>query len=290
MNESPDLVLAALAWLQRGQPQKALSTLERADAATLEDATAWFVRLAALAELERWEQGERAVDAALARFPEDVALLQFAAIIVRHRGQAGRAEQLLLAGLRSRPENIGLLCAYAELVAADGQLPKADALMLRAASFAPASDRVAHTRWVIANLRGDDEGARKIAAERLGRNPGDAHALTAMAIEELHVGEVVRAKALYGAAIDADFAIHDPELAMQLRVRRHPLYLGMWPVERWGPVPVTIGGIVLLQLVRSVAPPELTLVLVVVWIVYCLYTWLAPALLPRYLRSSMNRS
>lgn len=279
-----DPIDLALAWLGRGQPEKALEALARVDGAALDEALPWVIRLRALISLERWEEAVGAATQALARFPEDVQLLYSASQVARHHGDSAAAERHLLAALRLRPENPGLLCGYAELVAGHGQVEKADALLDRAARIAPESDRVLRTRWVLANLRGDDDGAREIARQRLGRAPDDPNALTALAIEELHSGEVAQARRHYGAAVTTDLrGQFDPGLALELRVRSHPAWIPMRPIERWGSWRVAIGGILLLQVAGVALPPTVVLPASLGWVVYCVYTWVAPPLLRRHL-------
>jgi hypothetical protein len=62
---------------------------------------------------------------------------------------------------------------------------------------------------------------------------------------------------------------------------RSPLWWPLWPVQRFGPIPVWIAGIVMLTAVERLAPRSVVGAVVLAWLAWVVYTWVGPPLIRR---------
>jgi hypothetical protein len=86
------------------------------------------------------------------------------------------------------------------------------------------------------------------------------------------------------AALDPSIGIH-AEAARDAATSMHPLLLPLWPIYRFGQGPVWLGGVAVLLGLRALdVPGTIALVVVVIWLAFVAYSWIAPPLLERWLR------
>lgn len=283
---APSPVLArAHALLLAGRPQEALSELAALPPDEAVGVPATRLRCAALVELDRWPDVVEAARAGLAAAGPDPDLLCHLGQAEHRLGRAEVAERALLDGLALAPHDVELLCAYAEVCAAHGQLDKAEKLVERAAAQQPHAPIVYATRIQVAHARGDDRTAQRISREFVAahpENPG-AHALlggTSAVRGQVNEAYASLRQAAAARPTEQAFA----ESALDLQIARHPLMLPLRPVLRFGVLKTWAAAIVLIFGLRAAGLPALSALLGLVWLLLCVYSWVVPPLVRRWVR------
>lgn len=281
---SPSPVLhRAQALLATGRAEQALTELSTLPANEVTGSYAMQLRCAALSQLDRWTDVGDAARAGLAANGPDPDLLLW---LGRSEHEAGRdqvAERALLDGLALAPQDVDLLCAYADLCAANGQLDKAGKLVELAAARAPQAPVVYATRIQIAHARGDHREAQRISREFVGAHPENpaAHALlggTSAARGQVDAAYEGFRQAAAARPGEQAFA----ESAMELRAARHPLMLPLRPILRFGAIKTWLAAVGLILVLRTAGLPVLAGLLGFVWLAYCVYSWVVPPLVRRW--------
>jgi len=269
-------------YLEIGQPERALSALELTSSDEAVDA--WRLRAHAYLELERYDEATEAATRGLAEEPNHVELLGALGIAEWHRNALASAERALLAALEIAPDDPQLLSTYAHVVASAGQFDKARRLIDRASELDPDDAHVARTRMELAYLSGRDREAEEHGVEALALDPEDAQTHSILGGVAAERGQIRRgARHLRGAA-ELDPSVANYALgAREARKWTHPLFWPLWPINRFGPGPVWIVGVACLIVSERVAPPTVSWVVLVVWLVFVAYSWIAPPLLERWL-------
>jgi tetratricopeptide (TPR) repeat protein len=283
----PDETGLALAefYVDVGRPERALEVLAGLGSEAIEDPHAWFVRAHALVELERWDAASSAAASGLALDPDRVELLHLRALALWRRGELAGAESAVLAALELTPEDPVLLCTYAHLVASAGQLDKAERLVDEASRLDPDDAYVRRTRAELAYLSGRDAAAERHARGALELDPEDADSLTLMGVAAYQRGHGRRGAAdvRRAAGLDPSSENH-VMLAREMSGSMHPLLLPLWPIYRFGRGPVWIAGVAaLFAVARLDAPAPLAAAVVILWLVFVAYSWIAPPLVQRWL-------
>ena len=287
MNEPATSKLAlAEHYVEIGRPERALEALAELGSDGVEDPHAWFVRAHALLELERFADAADAASQGLALDPDRGELLHLLALAEWRRGDLASAERAVLAALDLWPDDPVVLCTYAHLVASAGQLDKAERLVAEAARLAPDDAYVRRTRAELAYLRGRDAEAEREARGALELEPEDPHSVALMGVAAYERGSGRRgARGLRrAAALDPSIDRH-VEAARDAATSMHPLLLPLWPVYRFGQGPVWIAGVATLLAMRALdVPGVIAGPVVVIWLAFVAYSWIAPPLLERWLR------
>lgn len=275
----------AQALLSAHRPADALTELATLPAEEAISRAAAWLRCVALMRLERWPEAGTAARAGLAENGPDPDLLYVLGRAEQEAGHLEVAERALLDGLAMAPHDTDLLCAYALLCAADNQPGKAEKLVARALAEDPDSAAVFSARIQVAHARGDDRAAQRIAQQFVAvhpENPG-AHALLG-GISAVR-GQVGPAYAgLRQAAASAPGEQAYAESAMDLRIASHPLMLPIRPIVRFGPLKTWAAAIVLIYGLRLLGLPVLAGVAAVLWVLLCVYSWVVPPLVRRWMR------
>jgi Flp pilus assembly protein TadD len=281
---SPTLVRARH-YLEIRQPQRALEALAQPTGVEFELEEFWFLRGQALLDLDRNQEAAEAARGGLARNPDSVGLLYILSSAEAELGNLAAAEEALLAALRIVPDLPELLGRYAVLVARAGQFEKAERLLQRAAALDPESPDVARSRTLCAYLRGDDKAMARESQEYLARSPDDryAHYLLGRALlEQNQVGAASRHLSTAARLDPSDSSL--VEDARGTRWRTHPLLWPMRPLMRLGTIQVWLGFIVCFFALRALGLEQAALILALVYIVLCLYSWIVPPLLRWWLQ------
>jgi tetratricopeptide (TPR) repeat protein len=269
-------------YLAIGRATDALAALERAEP---EDDPERFHLLRAEALLldDRVDEAAAASEDGLAVDPESIALLLVRAHCHELRGELAAAERRLLAALRQLPEEPSLLCRYGRLVARGGQLDKARRLLAEALRLEPDAPEAARLAFLIEHLAGDDRAAAATSRLLLANDPEDTQAVAMLGLSLLERGEHRAARAVMMPA-----AALEPErlgpLAREARLRTHPLMWPLWPVVRFGGVAIWFVGVGAILVAGRIGDGGLALPVAIVYVSWCVYTWVAPPLLRRYLR------
>ena len=268
--------------LQLGRAEEALEMLARDFDA--EDPWSWHLRVTALLQLDRHEEAERVAEDGLAEHAEQEYLLDALAAARIGLGDYAGAEKAILAALRIDAENADFLTRYAHVVARAGQLEKAEKLVLRALSLEPESAYALHMHALLATAGGDRAAAIARSRELLRHWPEQPHGhhLLGYANADASVDEAAEhaRRAVELDPTDDDAA----EFARDLRARSHWLLWPLRPIMKWGPGPVWIAFIATMFLLRALKQRTALAVLLVVWLVYCVYSWTMPHLVRRLTR------
>ncbi|MEU4220851.1 tetratricopeptide repeat protein [Actinoplanes sp. NPDC026623] len=251
----------AQALLLADRPEQALAELAELSVVETFGPDAMWVRCAAQIRLRQWAQAAEAARAGLAAGGPEPRLLLWMGQAEHELGRPEAAERALLRGLELVPGDVHLLCAYAELCAAEGQPGKAAQLVERASAADPHAPVVFAARARVAYARGDDR-----EAERISREFGASIAVRAD--PEAHAGTERPAR----------------DAVLDTRLESHPLMIPLWPLRRFDPLYSWLAWIVTMLTLRAADLTAPLLVLAPLWLLYCLYSWVVPPLLRRWLR------
>lgn len=273
---------AALQLLQIKRPEEALKKL--AEAFDPEDPWEWWLRGVALFDLDREQEAIEAVGHGLAIDPEATELLALLARCRLSLRDLAGAEEAILAALRLDPEDPENLSLYAHIVAADGQFEKARKLLERARMLDPENEAAMRMQSFLAAARGDDREALLHSRELLAINPEDASAHRVAGSLLHRRGDVDNAAShLRTAVVIEPFEHGTAELARENRLWRNPFMWPLRPLQRVGMAQMWIGAVAIMFIARRIAPPGVQLTIAVVWTVLCVYSWVVPPLVRRWI-------
>jgi tetratricopeptide (TPR) repeat protein len=267
------------------RPQDALTELAALPAGDAIGAAASALRGFALIQLERYPEAAAAARAGLQAGGPDPDLLRMLGRAEMEMGNLAVAERALLDGLAIAPQDPDLLCAYARLCLADGQIDKAAKLVDRAAAVEPGSAVVFGTRVQVAFARGDDRAAQRISREYVAAYPEDPVAHALLGSTSAMRGQVGAAYAgMRQAAASAPGEQAYAESALEMRIAKHPLLAPVRPILRFGPLKTWVAAIVVIYGLRALGLPALAAVAAGVWLLLCVYSWVVPPLVRRWMR------
>lgn len=273
----------AHALLLASRPEDALRELATLPAAEAISPRAFELRSAAFVYLDRWEEAADSARRGLASGGPDPDLLRLLAQAERELGHLDVAERALLDGLAMAPTDIDLLCGYAQLCIAAQQLDKAGKLVERALAQQPNASVVYATRVQLAYAQGKDRAAQQIAREYVAEYPESATANALLGGMSAVRGQINAADAGLRQAVAAEpTVIQFAEMAMETRIAKHPL---MWPVRpfiRFGPIKTWLAAIAIIYGLRALRLPGLSLTFGVFWLLLCVYSWVVPPLVRRW--------
>ena len=275
----------ARALLLAHRPAEALAELAALPAVDAISAEAAILRGFALIRLDRYPEAADAARAGLQAGGPDPDLLRLLGRAEQEMGHLEVAERALLDGLAMAPSDPDLLCAYARLCLAVGQVDKAGRLVDRAAAQNPDSPAVYIARVQVAHARGDDREAQRISREYVAAYPEDpsAHALLgSMSAFRGQMGPAYDGmrQAAAGAPNEQAYA----ESALEMKLARHPLLAPVRPIMRFGPLKTWVAAIVVIYGLRALGLPALAAVAAGLWLLLCVYSWVVPPLVRRWMR------
>ena len=193
--------LLAHALLLRGQSDRALAATQGAD-----DALAAWVRVRALADLDRAQEADSALDRALARYPADAKLLALRGTRQIAARNISGATASAAAALKADPDSLDALLLDGQLAVMRQDLKAAKARYARATKLYPDSIVPLFSLGAVEA----DLGDRKAAQEHLDRvleiAPGHPMALFLTARLAFDAGDLPRARALMR---EADGSLED---------------------------------------------------------------------------------
>jgi Flp pilus assembly protein TadD len=204
-------------------------------------------------------------------------------------GRSEVAERALLDGLALAPQDVDLLCTYADVCAANGQVDKAAKLVERAAAVEPHAPVVYATRIQVAYARGDDRTAQRISREFVAEYPENPAAHALLGSTSAVRGQVGPAYAGFrqaAAAMPTEQVF--AESAMDLQIARHPLMLPLRPILRFGALKTWAVAVAAIFGLRALGLPALSAVVAVLWLLFCVYSWVVPPLVRRWLRRNWH--
>jgi predicted Zn-dependent protease len=274
---------AAARYLDIGHHERALQTLAGLEPELATSALAMRMRAAAQLGLDDFEAAARTAHDGLTDEPHDAWLLHLLSIAETRRDDLPAAERAILGALALEPADPDLLSQYADVLMRDGQLDKAEQILGHAASAEPESTAVLEGRIMLASLRHDDRRVRDLAGELLARDPGSLAGQRWLGVFELQRGDAHQASDRFAEVVRNDPDDHDiAAVARTARLMRGPLW---WPtrvVTRFGVGPTWLAGVGTIFALRALGPPAPVIVVVVVlWVAFCVCTWVGEARLRR---------
>jgi tetratricopeptide (TPR) repeat protein len=276
---------AALQLVQLKRPAEALEKL--GESFDPEDPWDWWLRGLALYGLDRNAEAIEAAEQGLALDPESITLLALLARCRLDEGDLPRAEEAVLAALRLDAEDVDHLALYAHIVATAGQFDKARKLIERARQIDPENTAALRMQSTLAVARGDEREALLRSRELLTINPEDVHAHRIAGAVLHDRGNVDDAAEHLRSAVVIDPQQHDVAgLARENLLWRNPFMWPLRPLQRFGLAPIWIGAVAVMFAARMFASNTVKLVIALVWLTYCVYSWVVPPLVRRWLRRS----
>jgi len=200
--------------------------------------------------------------------------------------ELAQSEEIALSLLREYPQSAYLYASYARVMLRALHLAKARALANEALRIEPQSEDALRARAlcdVVDMPRGTDSAA---LSKLIAQNPDDQHTLALMVAALAHEGR--NRLALRGAKELLRLQPDNPrwlEMVRALSVQTHWTMLPLAPLQRFGwagSIGLWIGGIVLVQILARTAPAYAGTASLFIF-GYCIYSWVWPSLIQRWL-------
>ncbi|MFI6826412.1 tetratricopeptide repeat protein [Kribbella sp. NPDC050241] len=271
-------------WLQIGHPERTLDELQGLWGDAAVDFRAYLFRGAALHALDRNAEAIDVLKDGLAQHGPFLPMLQVLGSALRSEGRLPEAEAAFLQGLSLDPNDPDLLIGYARVCLTAGQAQKASALVERAASYAPESAAVSAARAQVAFALGNDRDMHRHSTEALSHDPEDPGARALHGTSSMLTGD---SRSGYNSLASAAASQPgDPDLraaAREAKLMNHPLMLPLRPFQRFNPLVVWIGAVAIIYGLRMVGLAPLSFAFAMVWLAFCVYSWVAPPLVRRWI-------
>lgn len=279
MNDETRLA-AAQRYIQIGRPEQALDSLAEltSDAAMSDRAT--LLRGYALLGAERNDDAAEVAGEGLENAPHDPALLYLLSLAEQARRNLPAAERAILAALAERPDDHELLSQYADVVMEAGQLDKAEKLLDAAAEVDPESPDVRARRLTLAYLRHDRKAVERLTGEMLAEDPESVAAHRMLGVLDFERARTSAAAARFAEAVRLD-PTHDgtADLARTSRRLSHVAYAPTRIINRYGVGLTWAAGVGTIFGLRAAGLTTAAGIAAVVWIVFCVWSWIASATL-----------
>jgi predicted Zn-dependent protease len=271
-------------WLQIGHPERTLDELQWLTGDAALDYRAYLFRGAALHALDRNAEAIDVLRDGLAQHGPFLPLVQVLGSSLCSEGRLPEAEAAFLQGLSLDPNRPDLLIGYARVCLAAGQAQKASALVERAASQAPESVAVSAARAQVAFALGNDRDMHRHSTEALSHDPEDPnaralHGTASMLTGDSRSGYTSLASAAASQPGDADLRA----AAREAKLFNHPLLLPLRPFARFNPLIVWIGAVAIIYGLRAAGLAPLSFAFTMIWLAFCVYSWVVPPLVRRWL-------
>ena len=218
-----DDLIQARAYYARGSFGRCLQTLEGAGETALEQRDFWLLRSSALRRLRRVDEAVKTARAGLARWPEDVVLLDVLGLALMASGDATAADHVFLGALSIAPGDLSLLAHHADALATAGSFDEAERVIANLMAIAPNSAFALEARAQVA-VRTGDPSAEAFVAELLALNPENqrGHALRGhLALRHRRARPAAKAFAT-AAALNPENVVA-ARSAREMRLAAHPL-------------------------------------------------------------------
>ncbi len=193
------------------------------------------------------------------------------------------AEAILLDLLRDYPDDADLLSEYARLMLQTLHLDKARALAAEALRLAPDG----HHPLIVATLcdiaAGKQLADHQSLAELLQHYPNAQGTALMLISALLDAGKYADAQRVSSALVRADPRNGTTlAVAKQIAYTRHWSLRPLWPVQRFG-----WGGVfalwILIVFLGRVLPPPIVGPLSILYLLFCIYSWVWPGILRRWM-------
>lgn len=234
---------------------------------------------------DRNQHAEDTVRQVLAVSPHHAPARQLLASVLVENGEFADAELLLIGLLRDYPESAELYGRYSQLMLRTLHLEKAGALAQEGLRYDPDDSQCLMAAALCETAH---SGRRPNAelAKLLQAHPESMSSVHALVVALVDAGRIDEAHRLAQGALRADPANdHLVTLVRELRIQNHWSMKPLWPLQKWGwgaSVALWVGAIVVIPALSRNAPQIATPVSLL-WLGYCVYSWVWPPLIRRIL-------
>lgn len=277
-------------WLERNRPEKALEELQKIWHLSATDVRPHMLRAMALSGLQRPAEAVEVIREGFALHGPVGVYFSIIGDALRRLGRLQEAESAYLEGLRYQPDDPDLLIGYARVCLDAGQAEKAAALVDRGAANDPEDRRLDTIRAEIAFALGKHDDMHRHTTKALADDPDDVVARTLHGASAQFTGDHDAAyRSLGRAAANAPGIEPLLEAARDARMIRHPLMRPLTVFGTVNPLVIWLGAIVVIGVLNAAAPQPVGFIAVIVWLVYCVYSWVVPPVLRRWLDRRARR-
>lgn len=228
-------------------------------------------------------EAERLLREVLAKDPSHLEARYLLFHVFVDMDEVVEAESVILALLRESPGMPGFYVAYARLMLRALELDKARALTTEALRLEPNRHETLHMAALcdlVEGRRGDTAALRRLLVEDPGSRATLSLVINAL-IERGQVREAYRlSKQMLRAQPDDPFAL---ARVKALAGDAHWALRPLWPLQRWGwtgAVAMWVGAVAIGRVLERVAPVWADLFWTC-WLIYAIYSWVAPPLVRR---------
>jgi predicted Zn-dependent protease len=217
--------------------------------------------------------------------PHHAPARQLLAALLTEKGELADAELLLIGLLRDYPESADLYGRYSRLMLRTLHLDKAEQLAREGLRYDPDDGQCLLAAALCETAR---SGARpnEGLAKLLKAHPESLSSVHALVVALVDGGRIDEAHRLAQGALRADPA-NDQLVALvrELRIQNHWSMKPLWPLQKWGwgaSAVMWLGGVLVIRGLARTAPQIATPV-ALVWLAYCVYSWVWPPLIRKLL-------
>jgi cytochrome c-type biogenesis protein CcmH/NrfG len=271
-------------YLSIKQPEKVLETLSKSDI-DLDSVVPWRLRAQALYELDRYSEALENTQKALAIEPENIQLLYLLSKTQAELKNLAAAERAILTALRLSPENPVLLSRYAVILGQGSQMAKAQKVLAEAVRINPDELTVKNAQTILAYIRGDSKAVQTYSQAILKDNPDNIFGHYMLGQSYLGKRQTGSAdKHFRNAATLAPDIRAITDVAKETRFYNHPLMWPLYPIRRFGRIPVWLGLVALMVGLAALGWEAAAGMVVLLYFFLVVYSWTVPRLLRWYLK------
>lgn len=227
----------------------------------------------------------RSIDAVLAHDPQHFGARMLRANLHEEAKEYPSAERLWIELLRDYPENANCYAAYADLMLRTLHVDKARLLAEEGLRHAPEHHGCLFA-LTLADFINSPGSAQSDSLQKLlhahPEHVGSSYALLIALADKGRNREALRiAQELLRQQPDSAQLV---EMVRALKTQTHWSMIPMYPMQRWGwggAIAVTAIGMIGLRVAGSALPASVVTPIVLVWLGYCIYTWVWPSILKK---------
>jgi Flp pilus assembly protein TadD len=291
----------AMDQLERGQVLPAIETLAELLGESPDDADAHALLSLCLVRRKRLHAAKLEAETAISLEPDSPLAHLAAGVVASSRREYSRAESHLLMAAQLEPSSDAVQRELARLYLRWQKTSSARECAGRALELVPAAPENLVLCGELALRSGDAERAGELALHALEENPEHVDALVLLGEVELKRGDVraAREHAVWALQLDPNDA-GARSLLSSIKARQS-LALGLWwRFQSWVSAGSNTRAIMLMVGLYVVYRSALILLedegtdprylngMNLVWLAFCVYTWVAPSLFLRALRKEMD--
>ncbi len=281
MNDD-QLLQAAIGALERGNAVRALEHLDGIETVT---ATAWNLRAVALANSGEMPAAQEAVQRGLSLDADNAPLLLLNAELLEKQQHPVAAEQAYLDLLRSYPTYVSGLLGYGWLLATNGDPEGAQAVLDRVGPHVQSeSPEALALGGLIACSEGRINESRSLLQRGLEADPNSIRLHSLRAIIAAISGEGTGVMATHMKTAASINPVHGAKMGYEARYVRHWALAPSRLVDRVGTARLWLLWIAIFFGLRRFWPDGPIGWIALVYVIFALYTWIAPPILRRWLR------